>query len=33
MNVAKTLDFLQMHAGEIDESALVQFAGKQEQVL
>ena len=32
MNAAETPDFLQMHAGEIDEEALVQFAGRQEQV-
>ena len=32
MESAQTPDFLQMHAGEIDEAALVQFAGKQEQV-
>lgn len=33
MEAAGTPDFLQMHAGKIDESALVRFAGKQEQVL
>lgn len=33
MEAAQTPDFLQMHAGEIDEAALVRFAGEQEQVL
>lgn len=32
MEAAQTPDFLQMHAGEIDEAELVQFAEKQEQV-
>lgn len=32
MLAARTPDFLQMHAGEIDEAALVQFAQEQEQV-
>ena len=32
MVAAGTPDFLQMHAGEIDEAALVRFAGEQEQV-
>lgn len=32
MTAAKTPDFLQMHAGKIDEAALVQFAREQEQV-
>ena len=32
MEAAQTPDFLQMHAGEIDEAALVRFAGEQEQV-
>lgn len=32
MEAAGTPDFLQMHAGEIDEAALVRFAGEQEQV-
>lgn len=32
MEAAWTPDFLQMHAGEIDEAALVRFAGEQEQV-
>ena len=33
MEAAQTPDFLQMHSGEIDEAALVRFAGEQEQVL
>ncbi|MGN0977830.1 MAG: FtsX-like permease family protein [Faecousia sp.] len=33
MEAAQTPDFLQMHAGEIDEAALVRFAEEQEQVL
>ena len=32
MEAARTPDFLQMHAGEIDEAALARFAGEQEQV-
>ena len=32
MEAAQTPDFLQMHAGEIDEGALVRFAGEQAQV-
>ena len=32
MEVARTPDFLQMHAGEMDEAALVRVAGEQEQV-
>lgn len=32
MEAAGTPDFLQMHAGEIDETALVRFAAEQEQV-
>ena len=32
METAQTPDFLQMHAGEIDEAALVRFADEQEQV-
>lgn len=32
MEAAGTPDFLQMHAGELDEAALVRFAGEQEQV-
>ena len=32
MEAAQTPDFLQMHAGEIDEASLVRFAGEQEQV-
>ena len=32
MDAAETPDFLQMHAGEIDEEALAQFAERQEQV-
>ena len=33
MNAAQTPDFLQMHAGQMDEAALVRFAEQQEQVL
>lgn len=33
MEAAQTPDFLQMHAGEIDEAALTRFADEQEQVL
>lgn len=33
MDAAMTPDFLQMHAGEIDEGALARFAEQQEQVL
>lgn len=33
MEAARTPDFLQMHAGELDEAALVRFAEEQEQVL
>ena len=32
MEAAQTPDFLQMHAGEIDEAALARFAGEQAQV-
>ena len=32
MDAAQTPDFLQMHAGQIDEAALVRFADEQEQV-
>lgn len=32
MDAARTPDFLQMHAGEIDEEALARFAGDEEQV-
>ena len=32
MEAARTPDFLQMHAGEIDEAALARFAGEQGQV-
>ena len=33
MEAARTPDFLQMHAGELDEAALVRFTEEQEQVL
>ena len=33
MEAAQTPDFLQMHAGQMDEAALARFAEEQEQVL
>ena len=32
MNVAKTPDFLQMHTGEIDEKALLDFANQRSEI-